>query len=94
QTFFQFASSRPINDLQALAACIVGFRPNANPAHLSRITTPILVVAGDRDQIAHGAPELIELIPSARLVTIPGRDHLTAVTAREFKHAALEFLSD
>lgn len=94
QTFFQFASSRPINDLQALAACIVGFRPNANPARLSRITTPILVVAGDRDQIAHGAPELIELIPSARLVTIPGRDHLTAVTAREFKHAALEFLSD
>lgn len=92
QTFYQFASARPTNDLQALAACIVGLRPDANPSRLSRITTPILVVVGDRDQIAHGAPELIELIPSARLVTIPDRDHLSAVTAREFKRAVLEFL--
>ena len=40
-----------------------------------------------------GAPELIELIPSARLVTIAGRDHMSAVTARDFKQAALDFLT-
>jgi hypothetical protein len=50
-------------------------------------------VAGDRDELAPDAPELVELIPSARLVTIPGRDHMGAVPAREFKQAAVDFLS-
>jgi pimeloyl-ACP methyl ester carboxylesterase len=94
QTFYRFASARPTNDLRALAACIQGLKPVADPARLARITTPILVVVGDRDDIAHGAPELIELIPTAHLVTIAGRDHMSAVVAREFKQAALEFLTD
>src|SRR4029077_13013850 len=88
QTFFKFASARPTNDLRALAACIQGLRPNADPARVARIRTPILVVVGDHDQIAHGAPELVELVPTARLVTIAGRDHMSAVVAREFKQAA------
>ena len=37
--------------------------------------------------------ELIEQIPSARLVTVPGRDHMSAVPAGEFKRAALEFMT-
>jgi pimeloyl-ACP methyl ester carboxylesterase len=94
QTFYRFASARPTNDLKALAACIVGLRPEANPGRLGSIRTPILIVVGAKDQIAEGAPDLIELIPTARLVTIPGRDHMSAVTAREFKRAALEFLGD
>jgi pimeloyl-ACP methyl ester carboxylesterase len=93
QTFYKFASSRPTNDLRALAACIRGLKPNADPARLATITTPTLVVVGDRDDIAHGAPELVELIPTAHLVTIPGRDHLSPVPAREFKRAALDFLT-
>ncbi len=93
QTFYKFASARPINDLQALAACIVGLQPDEEPARLAKITTPILVVVGDDDEVARGAPELVELIPTARLVTIPGRDHMSAVPARDFKQAALEFLS-
>jgi len=71
----------------------VGLRAENDPERLAKITTPILIVAGDRDDIARGAPELIELIPSARLVTIAGRDHMSAVPAREFKQAALEFLT-
>jgi pimeloyl-ACP methyl ester carboxylesterase len=94
QTFFRFASARPTNDLVALAACIRGLRPNADPARLARIRTPILVVVGDQDQIARGAPELVELVPSARLVTIAGRDHMSAVVARDFKQAALAFLEE
>jgi pimeloyl-ACP methyl ester carboxylesterase len=93
QTFYRFAAARPINDLVALAACITGLRPDANPARLARIRTPILVVVGDRDDIASGAPELVELIPSARMVTLAGRDHMSAVVAREFKQAAMEFLT-
>ena len=93
QTFYKFASARPTNDLKALAACIRGLQPDAGRARLAAIQTPILIVAGDRDEIARNAPELVELIPTARLVTIPGRDHMSAVPAREFKRAALDFLT-
>lgn len=93
RTFYKFASARPTNDLNALAACIVGLKPDASPQRLSAITTPILIVVGENDEVARGAPELIELIPTARLVTIPGRDHMSAVTARDFKQAALDFLA-
>ena len=94
QTFYKFASARPTNDLLALAACIVGLKPEADPGRLARVRTPILIVVGDRDTIARGAPELIELIPTARLVTIEGRDHMSAVPARDFKRAALDFLTE
>jgi pimeloyl-ACP methyl ester carboxylesterase len=93
EIFYRFASARPINDLRALAACIQGLHPDADPARLAAISTPILIVVGDHDEIARGAPELVELIPSARLVTVPGRDHLSLVPAREFKQAALDFLT-
>jgi pimeloyl-ACP methyl ester carboxylesterase len=93
QTFYKFASARPINDLAALAACIIGLQPDNDPAGLGKVRTPILVVVGDQDEIARGAPELVELLPTARLVTIPGRDHMSAVPAREFKRAALDFLT-
>ncbi len=93
RTFYRFASARPTNDLKALAACIKGLKPDMDPARLSSIATPILVVVGDRDELARDAPELVELIPSSHLVTIADRDHLSAVPAREFKHAALEFLA-
>src|SRR5690242_16722303 len=93
QSFYKFASARPANDMQALAACIVGLKADVQPDRLAKIRTPILVVVGDRDEIATGAPELVELIPSSRLVTIADRDHMSAVPAREFKQAALEFLT-
>jgi pimeloyl-ACP methyl ester carboxylesterase len=93
QSFYRFASARPTNDLKALAACIKGLQPEWDPAKLAAIDTPILVVAGDRDELAPDAPQLVELIPSSRLVTIPGRDHMGAVPAREFKQAAIDFLS-
>ncbi|HYL08504.1 MAG TPA: alpha/beta fold hydrolase [Candidatus Udaeobacter sp.] len=91
QTFYRFAAARPSNDLQALAACIAGLRPVADARRLGAISTPVLIVVGHNDELARSAPELIELIPTARLVEIPGRDHMSAVTAREFKRAALEF---
>jgi pimeloyl-ACP methyl ester carboxylesterase len=93
QSFYRFATARPTNDLVALAACIMGLQPRWDPAKLSAIRTPILVAAGDRDELAPDAPELVELIPSSRLVTIAGRDHMGAVPAREFKQAAIDFLS-
>src|SRR5438309_1838216 len=76
QTFYRFASSRPINDLQALAACISGLRPDANPKRLAAIKTPLLIVVGENDDISRGAPDLVELIPTARPATLAGRAHM------------------
>jgi pimeloyl-ACP methyl ester carboxylesterase len=92
--FYRFASARPTNDLKALAACITGLKPRWDPSKLAAIRTPVLVAVGDRDELARNAPELVELIPSSRLVTIAGRDHMGAVPAREFKEAVIAFLSE
>jgi pimeloyl-ACP methyl ester carboxylesterase len=91
-SFYRFASGHRGSDLEALACCIEGLEPDFNHAELAAIKTPILIVIGDQDELVSGAHELVEQIPTARLVTVPGRDHLGTVPAREFKQAALEFL--
>jgi pimeloyl-ACP methyl ester carboxylesterase len=91
--FKRFAAARPENDLEALAACIVGQQPGLDPATLGAIKTPLLLVVGDLDDIARDAHRLASLIPTAKLVEITGRDHMSAVPARQFKDAALEFLA-
>jgi len=95
-SFQRFASARPVNDLEALAACMegLGHSERFDRARLAAIRTPILIVVGERDEIAHDANRLADQIPGARLVTIPGRDHMSAVPARQFKDAALEFLAE
>lgn len=93
QSFYRFASALPTNDLRALAACMIGFKVRYSQAALSAIRTPILLVVGDRDDIAGDADGLVEWIPTARLVTVAGRDHLGTVPAREFKTAAVDFLT-
>jgi pimeloyl-ACP methyl ester carboxylesterase len=92
KSFYDFARARPENDLEALAACILGPQPEPHPERLAAITNPVLVVVGQNDDIAVDAERLVESIPNARLVTIAGRNHMSAVPAREFKDSALEFL--
>ena len=55
---------------------------------------PVLVAVGETDLIA-GFPEaLAALIPGAKALVIPGRDHMLAVGDRVFKSAVLEFLNE
>jgi len=49
-------------------------------------------VVGDQDDIAAGVDRLVESIPTARLVSIAGRNHMSAVPASDFKKATLAFL--
>jgi hypothetical protein len=90
--FYDFASSRPINDLEALACCISAPQPAITEAQLGGISLPIAVMAGDEDELARGADRLAAAIPGARYVTVEGRNHMNAVPARQFKQAAVEFL--
>lgn len=80
------------NDLRALAACMRGLRSTVDAADLARIATPVLVVVGDRDTLVGDPQPLVDAIPGARLVIVPGRDHLSTVGDKRYKQAALEFL--
>jgi pimeloyl-ACP methyl ester carboxylesterase len=93
ESFYRFAVARPVNDLEALACCILGQQLDP-PPDLDSIQVPVAVMAGDQDPIARDAPELANQIPGARYVPIGGRNHMNAVPARHFKAAALEFLSE
>jgi pimeloyl-ACP methyl ester carboxylesterase len=93
KTFYDFAAARQSNDLEALAACILGPQSEPDPSRLRSIKNPVLVVVGEQDDIVDEVPRLVESIPTAKLVTVPGRNHMSTVPAREFKQAALDFLA-
>ena len=92
EMFYRFAAARPVNDLEALACCILGPQQPLTADDLAGVTVPIAVMVGDQDAIAGGAPELARRIPGARYVPIAGRNHMNAVPARQFKDAATGFL--
>lgn len=57
---------------------------------------PTLVVAGAKDDIAAEAASLVPLVAArgviAAFVQIPDRDHINAVTSRDYKAAVVSFL--
>lgn len=91
--FYQFAAARPINDLEALACCILAPQRAPTDAELATVRVPVAVVVGDQDVIARGARDLAAGIAGARFVSLAGRNHMNAVPARLFKEATLEFLA-
>lgn len=76
-------------DREALLACIEGVSgaPLVIPGDI-----PTLFVAGEDDPVPRGARELA-LEWGADFVSIPGRDHVSTLTSRAFKDAALDFLA-
>jgi pimeloyl-ACP methyl ester carboxylesterase len=82
------------SDLKALAACMRGQRQAMSAAELGRIACPVLVVAGEADEIAGPVEPLVAAIPGARGLTLPGRDHMKAVGDRRFKQAVVSFLAE
>lgn len=91
--FRRFAESAG-GDLRALAACMRSARRRITAEEIARLTMPVLVAVGDRDDIAGSAAELAALIPGARVLDIPGRDHMLAVGDRAFKRGVLDFLKE
>lgn len=91
---FRAFAEQTKSDLAALAACMRSARQTITPAELGRIAVPVLVVVGALDTIAKPAEPLAALIPGARAVTIPRRDHMTAVGDRAYKEAVLAFLAE
>src|SRR5579863_17337 len=91
---FRAFAEQTKSDLRALAACLRGSRQTLNRAEVGRIAVRVLVAVGSEDPIAGSPQALAALIPGAQALTIPGRDHMSAVGDRVFKSAVLEFLSN
>jgi len=91
RTFRAFAEQTK-SDLRALAACIRGSRQTLTREQVAGIRVPVMVAVGTKDIVAGSAPELAKLIPGARALDIPGRDHMLAVGDKVFKAGVLEFL--
>jgi pimeloyl-ACP methyl ester carboxylesterase len=53
---------------------------------------PVLIAVGTKDAIAGSPQDLAQLIPGARVLEIPNRDHMLAVGDRVYKQGVLEFL--
>jgi pimeloyl-ACP methyl ester carboxylesterase len=78
---FRLFADQTKSDRRALAACIMASRDRIPAADLSTLRVPVLVAVGTEDTI-----------PGAKLLDIPGRDHMKAVGDRVFKEGVLNFL--
>lgn len=90
---FRIFADQTGSDRRALAACIRAARQTLSAEQVGEIAVPTLVVAGEKDTIAGSPDRLAGLIPGARAVTLPGRDHMTAVGDRGHKQAVAEFIA-
>jgi len=89
---FRAFADQTKSDRRALAACIRGSRQVLTREEAGQIKAPMLIAVGGKDDIAGSPQALAALIPGARALDIPGRDHMLAVGDKVFKAAVLEFL--
>jgi pimeloyl-ACP methyl ester carboxylesterase len=89
---FRLFADQTKSDRRALAACIMASRDRIPAGDLSALRTPVLVAVGTEDIIAGPAQPLAAAIPGAKVLNIPGRDHMKAVGDRVFKEGVLNFL--
>ncbi len=90
---FRAFAEQTKSDLHALAACMRGSRQTLSRSELAGIAVPVMVAVGENDPIAGAPGPLAALIPGAKSLVIPGRDHMLAVGDRVFKSAVVDFLA-
>jgi len=91
---FRAFADQTNSDRLALAACIRGSRQSLAPSEVMRIKAPMLIAVGTKDKVAGSPHELAALVPGARALDIPNRDHMLSVGDRVFKEAVLAFLAE
>ena len=90
---FRIFADQTKSDLRALAACIRGSRQTLSRAEVASIRAPVLVAVGTKDPVAGSAQQLAALIPGARALDIPDRDHMLAVGDKVYKAGVIDFLN-
>ena len=94
QRMFRLFAEQTKSDLKAMAACIRGSRQTLTEEEVAAIRAPTLISVGTADTVAGPAKELADLMPSATVLDIPGRDHNLAVGDKVHKQGVLAFLSE
>ena len=89
---FRMFALQTKSDLKALAACMRNPSRTTSREAAASIRVPVLVATGTKDDIAGSGAGLAALIPGAKLLDIPDRDHMFAVGDKVFKQGVLEFL--
>lgn len=93
----RMAQTVPSNDMFSLMSMIQAIKTEPFAPEQMVPSMPTLLVAGDGDSLATTMPRLTELLGTRNtkksILWLTGRDHANAVTSREFKNAAVEFLS-
>ena len=90
---FRAFAEQTKSDLRALAACMRGSRQTLTRAEVGAIRVPVLIAVGTKDPVAGSAAGLAALIPGARVLDIPGRDHMLAVGDKVYKAGVIDFLN-
>ncbi|GJD95934.1 alpha/beta fold hydrolase [Methylobacterium iners] len=90
---FRTFAEQTRSDLRALAACMRGSRQTLSRAEVSGIEVPTLVTVGTLDTVAGSAAGLAALMPDARTLELPNRDHSTAVGDKLHREGVLAFLA-
>jgi pimeloyl-ACP methyl ester carboxylesterase len=93
KTFRTFADQGG-KDRRALAACMRAMRRNYGAAELRKSTRPVLVVCGEKDHMAGPPGPLAAAFADGRSVSVPRRDHMTAVGDKVYKEAVIAFFSE
>ncbi len=91
---FRAFAEQTRSDLRALAACLRGSRQTLSREEVGCIAAPMLIAVGTKDPIAGSAEQLAALVPGARVLPIPDRDHMLAVGDRAYKAGVLAFLQN
>ena len=89
---FRAFADQPGKDRFALAACIKEMSQGLPIETLAQLRQPVLVVDGELDDVAGAPGPLAAAFAHGEAVTIPGRDHMSAVGDRKTRQAMVHFL--
>lgn len=82
------------SDRTALFALVDGLAGAGANAEVDALpTAPTLVVAGTADPLATRAGEFAARLPRGEFLSVPGRNHVSTVPARDYRFRLVEFLA-
>ena len=91
--YVKMASGIRGNDLAALISLVEGMRGGVQPDPENPPQQPVLFATGTEDAILEKSRTLAGAAPRGTFYEIPRRNHFNAPTSRDFRAAALDFLT-
>ena len=91
RSFRQFADEQG-EDRHALAACSQSLSAPFDVPAMGRLPMPVLVVTGQRDDLAGDVEALAQAFAHGHAVVVPGCDHFSAIPHALTKAAVFDFL--